>query len=73
MPRASIRKTTEKIGVAMSLDLTVVAKGTTENNRTLEKGDVVKYRCHLPGGNVRIEHADGTTDVANPNCFKELR
>jgi len=57
-----------------SLKLTVVATGKTETGRGLFIGDAVRYVAHLPGGNVKVKFYDtGETDVANPNCFQELR
>lgn len=55
------------------MELNVVYAGMTENGTALKVGDVVKYRAHIPGGNVRIEFKDGKVDVAHPGCFKELR
>jgi hypothetical protein len=55
------------------LKLNVVAKGKTEGNSELNPGDVVFYKCHVPGGNIKIQFDDGKTDIAHPLCFKELR
>lgn len=55
------------------LELNAVAKGLTEGQKEINPGDVVFYKGHVPGGNVKIEFKDGTTDIAHPACFKELR
>lgn len=58
----------------MSMQLTVSHLGATEKGIALKPGDVVEYKAHLPGGNVRIRVKDAKEDdVAHPGCFKELR
>ncbi len=57
----------------MTLTLTVSHKGETELGTTLNVGDVVEYRGHIPGGMVSIVLPHGEKDIAHPLCFKELR
>ena len=64
---------TALMNAKVDLTLTVVATGQTEKDRRLEIGDTVRYLGHVPGGMVKIRHADGTEDVAHPACFGELR
>ena len=70
---AELARMCEIVRGAGRLPLHVVAPGLTKNGATLASGTVVGYCGHLPGGNVSIQLADGTKDVAHPHCFEELR
>lgn len=59
--------------MSVNLSLTVTHNGETENGTMLEKGMIVQYRAHVPGGNVKIILPNGKQDIADPRCFQELQ
>lgn len=59
--------------MSVDMSITVSHKGETENGKELSFGDKVEYCGHIPFGNISIRLADGSNDVANQACFKELR
>lgn len=54
------------------MELHVIRKGETDLGRKLNIGDVVRYKCHVPGGMVKVVFPDGLVGVAHPLIFKEL-